>query len=100
MASYEQWLDVFQKAYSAPDQVLDLVCPNCGAKDLRLRFVILGGDGARSDAVFWCGSCLEGMLPGPSEVPATCTPVRREDANVPNYRFEPPMGRRGGASLR
>ena len=98
MASYEQWLDVFQQAYCAPDRVSELACPNCGARELRLRFVLYGNQGHEASAVFWCDSCLEGMPPGPSEVPAACTPVRREDAHVPNYRIVPPTGRSERAS--
>jgi hypothetical protein len=47
----------------------------------------------RAPRRFWCGSCLEGMAPGPCEVPAACTPVRQEDAGVPNYRIVQPAGR-------
>jgi hypothetical protein len=93
VASYEQWLDVFDRAYRDPDQIAALACPNCGARELRLRFVFYGGRGTGVNAVFWCGNCLEGMPPGPSEVPAACTPVRSEDAGVPDYRIVPPTGR-------
>jgi hypothetical protein len=43
MASYEQRLETFQSAHVAPDRTGELACPNCGAMDLRLRFVIFGG---------------------------------------------------------
>jgi hypothetical protein len=70
-----------------------LACPNCGARDLHLRFVLYGSREHEASAVFWCGSCLQGMPPGSSEVPAACTPVRREDADIPNYGIVPPTGR-------
>jgi hypothetical protein len=34
----EQWLESFQKAYGAPDRISDLACPNCSARQLRLRY--------------------------------------------------------------
>jgi hypothetical protein len=91
-ASYDQWLEVFQLAYRAPQLVSELACPNCDARELHLRFLLYEDQGHEANAVFWCGSCLEGMAPGPSEVPGGCTPVRREDAGVPNYRIVPPAG--------
>lgn len=97
MASYERWLEAFQGAYRAPDRIAGLACPNCGARELRLRFVIYGDREDRANAVFWCGSCLEGMPPGPSEIPAGCAAVRHEDAGIPDYRVVPPTGRGGDA---
>jgi hypothetical protein len=97
MASYEQWLEVFQRACHDPDRASELVCPNCGERQLRLLFVIYGTDEDRVNAVFWCGSCLEGLPPGPSEVPAGCARVRHEGVDIPNYRIARP-GRRSGAA--
>lgn len=98
MASYERWLEAFQGAYRAPGRVVELTCPNCGARELRLRFVTYGDREERANAVFWCESCLEGMPPGPSEVPVGCATVRHADADIPNYRVVPPTGRGGDAS--
>jgi hypothetical protein len=98
MASYVQWLEAFQRGYRALDRIVELACPNCGACELRLCFVVYGDREDRADAVFWCGSCLEGMPPGPSEVPAGCATVRYEDADIPDYRVVPPAGRVAGAS--
>jgi hypothetical protein len=93
MASYEQWLEAFQRAYGAPDRTSELACPNCGIRELRLRFVIYGDRPDRANAAFWCGSCLEGLPPEPCEVPADCASVRSEDAGVPDYRLAQPPGR-------
>ncbi|HEY3903298.1 MAG TPA: hypothetical protein VGM14_05320 [Streptosporangiaceae bacterium] len=93
MASFEQWLGAFRLAYGEPGRVSALSCPNCGAQDLQLRFVLYGSRGQDANAVFWCGNCLQGMPPGPSQVPDSCTPVRAEDAGIPNYRLVPPTGR-------
>lgn len=98
MASYEQWLEAFQRAYRAPDRTSELACPNCGARELRLRFVIYGDRQDQANAAFWCGSCLEGLPPGPSEVPVGCAGIRGEDAGVPDYRLAQPTGRSGAAS--
>lgn len=99
MASYEQWLDAFQDAYQEPGLVSGLVCPSCGARGLQLRFVLYGSRERDANAVFWCGNCLQGLPPGPSEVPDGCTPVRREDAGIPDYRIVPPTGRSGDVLL-
>jgi hypothetical protein len=98
MASYEQWLEAFQRAYCAPDRTSELACPNCGVRELRLRFVIYGDREDRANAVFWCGNCLEGLPPGPSEVPAGCARVRHEDADIPNYRIAQSARRSGAVS--
>lgn len=90
MASFEQWLEAFQEAYAAPDRASGFPCPNCGAQELRLRFVLYGDRGRTVNAVFWCDHCLEGMPPGPSELPVGSTPVRSDAANIPNYRIVPP----------
>jgi hypothetical protein len=92
MAPYDQWLEAFKRAYRAPDQTAGLACPNCGACKLQLRFVTYGGREDRASAVFWCDSCLEGMPPRPSQVPAGCATVRHEDAGIPNYRVALPTG--------
>lgn len=90
MALYEKWLGAFQHAYRDPDRVSDLTCPNCGAQELHLRFLYYGSREHQANVAFWCGSCLQGMPTGPSEVPQSCTPVWHEDAHVPNYRIVAP----------
>lgn len=90
MTLFEQWLEAFQQAYHLPpERVSEVVCPNCGARALQLRFVTYLPDG-EAHGVFWCGSCLQGIAPGPSMVPAAYHRVRREDANIPNYRVVSP----------
>lgn len=89
MASFEQWLEALQPVYLSAKRASELICPNCGARALQLRFVTYLPDG-EAHAVFWCGNCLEGIAPGPSKVPAAYQRVRRDDANIPNYRVVPP----------
>ena len=98
MASFEQWLGAFQQAYLSPERASGLMCPNCGARELQLRFVTYGHREGEANVAFWCGNCLQGIAPGPSEVPAAYNRVRHEDADIPNYRIVPPTGRGGSGS--
>jgi hypothetical protein len=90
MASFEQWLEALQPIYDLPpSRVSELMCPNCGAMTLQLRFVTFLPEG-RPFIAFWCGNCLEGIAPGPGTIPIAYNPIRPEDANIPNYRVVPP----------
>ena len=95
MASFEQWPEAFQQAYPSPERASELQCPNCGVRTLQLRFVT-HCHGGEAYVAFWCDNCLEGIAPGPSEVPAAYDRVRDVDANIPNYRLVPPT--KGGGS--
>ncbi len=90
MASFEQWLEAWQHAYHLPpERISEVVCPNCSAGDLQLRFVTHRPDGS-AYVRFWCDHCLEGIAPGPSEVPTAYFRVRREDTNIPNLPTRAP----------
>lgn len=90
MTLFEQWLEAFQQAYHlSPERVAEVMCPNCGDRELQLRFVTYLPHG-EAHAVFWCGNCLEGIALGPSKVPGAYQQIRSEDANIPNYRIVPP----------
>ncbi len=98
MATFEQWLEAFQPVYYLPpERVAEVMCPNCGARALQVRFVTHLPDG-EAHLAFWCDNCLEGIAPGPSGVPAAYHRVRDADANIPNYRVVPPSGRGGSGS--
>lgn len=93
MASFEQWLEALQPVYDLSlKRASELTCPNCGARALYLRFVAHRPLG-RAFIAFWCGNCLQGIAPGPGEVPAAYYRVRDVDANIPNYRVVLPSGR-------
>jgi hypothetical protein len=89
VATYDEWLDVFELAYHAPDRVSELECPSCGARALQLRYVISGSTGDRANPVFWRDGCLQGLFFCPGPVPAGCTSVRHDDADVPDFRIVP-----------
>ena len=89
-ASFQRWLEAFQLAYEAPERVADLVCPNCGAKKLALRFVIYGTRENEGHIAFWCDNCLHGVALGPTTIPPGGDGVRREDAHIPRYMIVPP----------
>lgn len=90
MASFEQWLEALQPVYDmSPKRASELLCPNCGAGELQLRFVMYHPEW-RAFIAFWCDNCLEGLAPRPCKVPVGYHPVRDVDANIPNYRCVPP----------
>ena len=93
-ASFEQWLQVFNAAYEAPDGVGRLRCPECGANDLVLQFVLYGKDPHEGRVAFWCNTCHFGIAPGRITVPAGGETVRLEDAHIPKYRIVPPTSQR------
>lgn len=89
VASYEQWEDALQRAYDAPEAVGELVCPNCGARALRLLFVVEQDGDATGRAVFWCDNCRYGLPPNRSLVPPGGRRVT-DDPEVPDYKIVPP----------
>jgi hypothetical protein len=89
VASFKQWGKAWNQACVSPERAAALRCPNCGVRALQLRFVT-HREGGWAYGAFWCDSCLEGMAPGRSEVPATYKPVRDVEAHIPNYRLVPP----------
>lgn len=94
-ASYEQWLEAFNRAYEAPERIAEIACPNCNSKQLALRFVLYRAHAQDGNAAFWCGHCLFGVALGPSTIPSGGVRVAREDADIPRYRIVPPPGRSG-----
>ncbi len=98
MALFEQWMEAWQQAYHLPpDRISEVLCPNCRARELQLRFYTYNPKW-RAHGAFWCGKCLEGLALGPCKVPAAYNLVRHEDANIPNFRLVPPDSRGGRGS--
>ena len=92
MATFDDWLDVYEKAYEAVPSDADLACPNCGHHTLRLVFT---GDLERAEgyASFWCDTCLLGIgisrAPIPDGAVVRDIRVPREDRlpRIPNFRL-------------
>jgi hypothetical protein len=87
---FEQWLEAFHQACDRPpERIAEVVCPNCGARGLQLRFVEYNPEW-RAFGAFWCSSCLKGISLGPCGVPVTYERIRPEDAHIPNFQIVPP----------
>jgi hypothetical protein len=99
-ASYESWMDAFQQAYESPERVPDLACPNCGYRQLHLKFVIYGKDESEGHGSFWCANCLQGLALGPCRVPSVADRVPLEAAEIPRYKIVPPPTKREIAERR
>src|SRR5260370_34558917 len=95
-SSFERWLDVYDRAYAAPELLSTLACPNCGAHELALRFVLYGSRTDEGHAAFWCNNCQHGIALGPSTIPPAGVRVPREQADIPRYRIVPPAA--GGST--
>jgi uncharacterized Zn finger protein (UPF0148 family) len=86
---FEQWLEACKQAYNLPpERIGEVVCPNCGARELQMRFVNSRPNGEASVA-FWCDHCLEGISSRVYAVPAAYQRTRNDDAYIPNYRLAP-----------
>ncbi len=93
-ATYDQWAAAYQQAYAAAEEtVTDLACPNCGATQLHLVFVVSGQRADRGRAAFWCGNCLKGVLMAPCRVPRRAPRFTDDTAAIPNYALVPPPNR-------
>jgi hypothetical protein len=95
-AGYEEWIRIYEAAYSNVAQITELRCPNCGFRSLRLVFVLDEGDdrsaaavarGRQATAVFWCDTCLRGLMPNTAFVPDGAETVPRGAEVIPNYRL-------------
>jgi hypothetical protein len=86
---FEQWLEALQQACDLPpERVVEVVCPNCGVRELQLRFVDRRPDGDARVA-FWCNHCLEGIAFERYEVPAAYQQAQDQAAHIPSYRLAP-----------
>ena len=83
----------YQTAYSSPNRLSTMMCPNCEANDLNLVYVIYGSDQGQAHGAFWCGACLEGLALGPAPVPPQAVVVNLQDVDIPRFRIVPPPGR-------
>ena len=87
---FPMWLTAFQRAYDAPHEVAAIACPNCGARELELWFVLYGADERDGNVAFWCDRCLHGVALGPSRIPSSANRVKAEAAQIPPFCIVPP----------
>jgi hypothetical protein len=60
MATYDDWMDVYEDVYAAFPADAGVACPNCGHHALRL--VYTGNlDRDIGYGAFWCDDCLHGV---------------------------------------
>jgi hypothetical protein len=89
VATFWQWLDVYELAYDTPGDLSALACPNCGRRTLALIYT--GDLGEMTGyGTFWCNHCRQGIGISRAIVPADAvlrdwrlTPVQRQPS-IPN----------------
>jgi hypothetical protein len=69
MATFWEWVDVYELAYDTPGDLSGLACPNCGHR--RLKLVYTGDlDQMTGYGTFWCDYCRQGIGISRAVVPA------------------------------
>jgi len=84
---YDRWYGIFSEAYEDPSSVSSLHCPNCGAQSLHLVFRGDHSDDVRAIAIFWCGSCMYGLAPNTTPVPAGTEVTVSDTVIAPDFRI-------------
>lgn len=82
---FDRWMNEYGRAYQNPSGVGSQPCPNCGAVSLRLIFIVEALGSERGMAVFWCDSCLHGLIPLSAPVATGGERVQKGSEHVPNY---------------
>lgn len=90
MSPYELWLYAYSEVYEMPSMVSTLACPNCGAHELQLRFVVYDDPEGAGHAALWCCRCLHGVVVDRSVAPPGGIQVPYGDDGIPNYRIVSP----------
>lgn len=88
-ASYDQWQELYERAWEDPGRVAALVCPSCDRGFLSLVFVVQDDSDERGQGVFWCGKCLNGIGMY-SPIPERGVRVTRDKANIPSFAIVAP----------
>lgn len=81
------WVHEYEQAYVHPDVVPSRSCPSCGMKELRLIFVVDSMGAESGVAVFWCNSCLSGLVPNRAALPPLGSKVLKGVEEIPNFRL-------------
>lgn len=87
LSTYESWLAAYNRAYQSPRDTGSIVCPSCGARSLRLVFVVDEPEATISVVAFWCDSCVRGLMPNRAQVPAGGCRAFRGEEDIPDYRL-------------
>jgi hypothetical protein len=96
MATFDDWLAMYQQVYASPEEMSSASCVNCGTKGLNLVLVVRRVGADQGWAAFWCGRCMTGTALDRAEVPPDMRSfVTGDDAGavtkvIPSYRLIPP----------
>jgi hypothetical protein len=83
--AYQEWIARYQEAWRSPSSVSYMSCPSCGERSLRLIFVVELADAESGTAIFWCESCLRGLMPMRAPLPDGGHRTLKGFEVVPNY---------------
>jgi len=94
MATFDDWMDVYEEAYDALPDTANLACPHCGHHTLRLVFT---GDLEEGIGFghFWCDTCLLGVGISRTSIPEGAVtqdirlPTEERRPAIPNFRLVP-----------
>lgn len=89
----ERWLDAYEEVHQHLERVTTLRCPSCGQQSLRLLYVSFTDSAVAVMPAFWCAACLHGLPPMRAVLPDWASPVKWEEAELPDYRL---IGSRSG----
>lgn len=85
LSLYERFLDEYQWAISHIERLGERRCPHCTSRSLRLIFIVDEDSSKNGTSVFWCASCLFGLVPLRAPVPGGAESFLRGAEVVPNY---------------
>jgi hypothetical protein len=96
MATFDDWMDVYEQFYDAAPIEPHVACPECGS--YRLHLVYTGDlDRDVGYGLFWCDACLLGVsicravIPDGAVVRDIRLPSEERFPQVPNFRLVPMM---------
>ena len=84
-SQFADWLNAYQEAYLHATALEGELCPNCGARSLKLLFIVENARAADGTAVFWCDSCLLGLTPLRAFIAEGGKRILRGSEVIPNY---------------
>ena len=82
---HDLWTEALEAATRDPLGVGSIPCPGCGARSLRIAFVVDRPEDTSGVVAFWCDSCLYGLVPHRGPAPADEPRIVRGTTGVPDY---------------